>query len=416
MAAKRALYLECNAGVCGSMLLGAMIDLEVPVGHIENELAKLGIGGYKLVAFETKEKALRATRARVYVEAHQDHRRLQNIVELLDRSALTTSIKTRAKAIFRRLAAAEAEVHGFDIAQVHFHEVGATDAIVDIVGVLVAIEYLKIDKLYCSPIATGHGRVVCEHGFIPIPSPGAAQLLCGVPIYAGTQSRELTTPTGAAIVRELVDEFCSLPSMVVRSVGYGAGDHALTIPNVLRAFLGEVGGEPGHISSAVPLLQTDNSDEEIYKVETTIDDQLPETIGYVCETLLARGVLDVFSAPVYMKKFRPGTQIDVLCRPGMVQAVIDFLQQETTSFGVRYYRLRRNVLDRRYITVETIYGSVSVKLGFKHGRLLKFSPEFEDCKAAAGRYSVPLHSVYMEAQQAARVKVRQQQCQWVDQP
>jgi uncharacterized protein (TIGR00299 family) protein len=382
-------YFDCFSGASGDMVLGACIDAGADIAALTSSLARLGVGGYRLEANPIKKQGFRATRATVRVEeASPPHRHLSHILKIIETAGLSEQTTSRASAIFRRLAEAEAVAHGSTVERVHFHEVGAVDAIVDIVGACLALEQLEIDEVHCSAIPTGHGTVTCAHGVMPVPAPGTAELLKGVPIAACDEPGELTTPTGAAILTTLAKAFGPMPAMTVASIGYGAGHRdGQTRPNLLRLVIGTVANPA----------QTD----EVAVLEANLDDATPEAIGYVLEKALQAGALDAFAAPIYMKKNRPAVMVTILAEPLRQAAFEELLFRETTTFGVRSYRAQRQKLERTHVTVDTPYGPIRVKVGSRGGQVVTRSPEFEDCRAAAEAHQVALREVIAAALQAA---------------
>ena len=318
----------------------------------------------------------------------QPHRNLSDIQKLLADSSLDGRVGSEAAEIFQRLAQAEAEVHGTDIQKVYFHEVGAVDSIVDIVGSCIALNLLGIEKVYCSELAVGSGTIRCAHGELPVPAPATAQLLLGVPTKVGYPGRELTTPTGAAILTSFAQSFGPAPAMRAERLGYGAGRHDdPDHPNVLRVVIGEELTEQG----------TDAEADEVWQVETNLDDAPGEMIGPLYDALLARGALDVYVTPIQMKKNRPGMLISVLVGPENLDEIETVLFEHTPTFGLRRRKCQRSKLSRRMVNVQTPYGSIRVKVGSRGGRELTASPEFEDCREAAEKHGVPQRQVYNEA-------------------
>jgi hypothetical protein len=323
----------------------------------------------------------------VKTEDQQKHRSLSAILEILKNSHLAPQVRERAAAIFQKLGEAEAHVHDVPLEKIHFHEVGAVDAIVDIVGACIGFQALGIDKFACSPLNVGGGTAKMAHGVLPVPAPATANLLQGKPTYSNGAQRELVTPTGAAIVATLCDSFGPQPPMSVSAIGYGAGTADLEgQPNVLRLMIGESAEKvvPGY-------------DQEITVIEANLDDMNPQIYGYFQEKALTAGALDVFTTPVQMKKNRPGTLLTVLCRPGDVQALMSLIFAETTTFGVRTYSAQRRVLPRESVKVATKFGEVRVKLSRVNGHVLHVTPEYDDCRKLAEEKKVPLQRVINEA-------------------
>jgi uncharacterized protein (TIGR00299 family) protein len=389
-------YFDCFSGISGDMTLGALVDAGCPVEHLRGELRGLRVAGWELTAEKVWKNGMAATYVKVTTEDQSKHRSLGAILEILEKSELAARVRERASAIFRRLGEAEARVHDVPLEKIHFHEVGAVDAIVDIVGACVGSEALGIEKFACSALNVGGGTVKMAHGVLPVPAPATANLLQGRPTYSNGVLRELVTPTGAAIVATLCEAFGPQPAMAVGAIGYGAGTADLEgQPNVVRIMVGEVvgvGKEKGTQPGLAVLL-----DEEIAVVEANLDDMNPQIYGYFLEKALGMGALDVYTTPVQMKKNRPGTLLTVLCRPGDTQGLMSLIFAETTTFGVRSYRAQRRVLPREWVSVGTEFGEVRIKVSRVNGRILHVAPEFEDCKRAAEEKGVPLQRVIAAA-------------------
>lgn len=392
----RVAYFDCLSGISGNMTIAALLACGLPPEQLREQLALLHLAGWKLNVTLVQRRGIQAHYVEVDTEAHvhdhaghhqhhQPHRGLRDILSLIDDSGLSARVKRTAGAIFTRLGEAEAAVHGTTPDQVHFHEVGALDAIIDVVGTAIGLEALDIERVYASPLPLGQGWVNCAHGTFPIPAPATAMLVRGVPIVATDIEAELVTPTGAAIITTLAERFGPLPGMTVREVGYGAGSHDLPRPNVLRLFLGD---------EAVVTPACD-----IIGLETNLDDLPGEVIGYLMDRLFAAGALDVFFSPIQMKKNRPGVLVRVLCAPQDEGGCTEILFRETTTLGIRRQPFTRTVLPRETRTVETPYGTVHVKIS-RWGENERAEPEYDDCRALAEARGVPLREVY----QAARAR------------
>ena len=389
-------YFDCFSGISGDMTLGALVDAGCPVEHLRGELRGLSVAGWELTGEKVWKNGMAATYVKVKTEDQSKHRSLGAILEILEKSQLAARVRDRASAIFRRLGEAEARVHDVPLEKIHFHEVGAVDAIVDIVGACIGFEALGIEKFACSALNVGGGTVKMAHGVLPVPAPATANLLQGRPTYSNGVRKELVTPTGAAIVATLCETFGPQPGMIVSAIGYGAGTADLEgQPNVVRIMIGdelgvgkEKGAQPG---LAVPL------DEEIAVIEANLDDMNPQIYGYFLEKALGAGALDVYTTPVQMKKNRPGTLLTVLCKPQDTNALMNLIFAETTTFGVRSYRAQRRVLPREWVSVATDYGDVRIKVSRANGRILHVAPEFEDCRKLAAEKDVPLQRVIAEA-------------------
>jgi len=392
-------YFDCFSGISGDMTLGALVDAGCPVEHLRGELRGLRVAGWELTAEKVWKNGMAATYVKVTTEDQSKHRSLGAILEILEKSELGARVRERASAIFRRLGEAEARVHDVPLEKIHFHEVGAVDAIVDIVGACIGFEVLGIEKFACSALNVGGGTVKMAHGVLPVPAPATANLLQGRPTYSNGIQKELVTPTGAAIVATLCETFGPQPAMTVGAIGYGAGTADLEgQPNVVRIMVGEeLGvrkGEENGAQAGVPVLLLD---EEIAVIEANLDDMNPQIYGYFLEKALGAGALDVYTTPVQMKKNRPGTLLTVLCRPGDTDGLMDLIFAETTTFGVRTYRAQRRVLPREWVSVVTDYGDVRIKVSRVNGRIRHAVPEFEDCKRVAEERGVPLQRVIADA-------------------
>ena len=413
---KRAVYFDCFAGVSGDMIIGAQLDLGVDPDLLRQQLSSLGLSGYEIKCRRVERSGIAAAKFDVELdETAQPARTLADIRSIIVGSSLNGRVKVQAIRVFERLAEAEANVHGTTPDKVHFHEVGAVDSIIDIVGALIGFELLGADRFFCSPLRLGSGSVNSQHGRLPIPAPATAELLRGVPVYAGELEGEFVTPTGAAIVATLCEGFGPLPQMKVDRVGYGAGSRdPKDFPNALRLMIGEI-EEADELGSPVdgaarPHQETEAAqtkvyatpDETIVVIETNIDDMNPQVYGFVMERAFALGALDVFMIPAQMKKDRPGVLLTVLCQPATADAAIEMLLAETTTLGVRYYEAKRRVLERTIETVETPYGPVRIKVARLGARTLHFQPEYDDCARIAASAKVPL----LEVQGAANAAYR----------
>jgi uncharacterized protein (TIGR00299 family) protein len=388
----RIAYFDCFSGISGNMTLGALLACGLERETLVAGLQTLPLDGWDLQVEPVAKRGIAATHVEVHEGHahdhhghHHPHRGLTDILHLIDHSSITPRAKRLATAIFTRLGEAEAEVHGTTPDQVHFHEVGAIDAIIDIVGTAIGIDALGIERVVASPLPLGRGFVTCAHGCFPIPAPATALLVRGVPIAETDVEAELVTPTGAAIITTLAERFGALPAMTVRRVGYGAGTKELPRPNVLRLFLGEA--------------ETSQAPEEIVGLETNLDDTPGEVLGYLMERLFAAGALDVFYSSIQMKKNRPGVLVRVLCAPADEAACTDLLFRETTTLGVRRQPFTRTCLPREIRTVDTPYGPVRLKVS-RWGDVEHAEPEYEDCKRLAEEHGVSLRVVCAAAQRA----------------
>ncbi|MDG4597658.1 MAG: nickel pincer cofactor biosynthesis protein LarC [Candidatus Contendobacter sp.] len=382
------LYYDCFAGISGDMHLAALLDLGVDYDELVLELTGLGMEGYGVQATRASRKGVFGTQVRVVTDPNQPpHRDLRQIEAIIGASLLRESVQSRAIAVFRRLAEAEAHIHDTSPDRIHFHEVGALDAIVDIVGGVIALDRLNVDRVLCSPVELGGGIARCEHGVLPAPAPATLELLKGVPVKLGGVPFEATTPTGAALLATLVDEYVTRPELIIHRVGHGIGHHDGPIPNVLRVCLGE--------------RPADGEDRrELCVLECNIDDMNPECYDHVLEQLFAAGANDAWLTPILMKKNRPATVLSVLCAPDLERTLTDLLLLETTTLGVRQYPVTRTALARELLHVTTRYGEVTVKLAHHQGRPLRGKPEYEDCKRLALERRVPIHAVYAAVREA----------------
>jgi len=388
----RLVYFDCASGAAGDMILGALVDLGLPVETLQAQLSRLPLSGYRLEAHRVHRAGLHATKVEVVLDpaGTEKPRRLRDVLDLLEGSGLEAVVRERAAGLFRRLAEVEAAVHGRGVEDVHFHEVGAVDSIVDVVGSVIGLAWLRADRFVASPLNVGSGTVSMAHGTFSVPPPATARLVQGAPIY-GAGEGELLTPTGALIVTSYATSYGPLPLIRLEGVGHGAGSRdASGRPNVLRVIVGEEGaGAPG---------------EQILVLETEVDDMSPQLLPPLLDQLLAAGALDVFLTPIQMKKARPGFLITVLARPERGPAMEELLFAETTTLGVRRQEWQRTALERESTVVATPYGSVSVKVGRRGERVYNVQPEFEDCQRAAAAAGVPVKEVWAAALSAYRAR------------
>jgi uncharacterized protein (TIGR00299 family) protein len=364
------------------------VDAGCNLAEMEDHLRRLPVPGWEISSEKVVRRGFKATQVKVESSDPQRHRSLSEILQLIERAGLPPAIAGSASRIFQRLGEAEALVHGVPIEKVHFHEVGAVDAIVDIVGAAAGFAQLGIEEFVCSPLNVGGGRVDTQHGNLPVPAPATAELLRGAPTYSNGIQRELVTPTGAAIVATVASQFGPQPEMTVAAIGLGAGSAELAEqPNVLRLFIGESAARRDGTSV----------DEDIIVLEANLDDMSPQVYGYFAERALEVGALDVFSIPVQMKKNRPGQLVTVLCKPADREKLSDLLFRETTTLGVRQSHVQRRTLQRESITVDTKLGSIRMKVARLNGQILNVAPEYEDCQKVAAERGVPLKMVLAEA-------------------
>jgi uncharacterized protein (TIGR00299 family) protein len=386
------MYVDAFAGVSGDMLLGALLDAGLPEQSLRDSLGRLPLEGYTLEVRRENRLGLAATRAEVRVteESHHD-RHLSDIEGILDGADLPGRAGAWAKAVFRRLAEAEAKVHGRTPEEVHFHEVGAVDSIVDIAGVCAGLALLGVDEVQAGPVPLGSGYVDMAHGRLPVPAPAVVELMRGVPVRACDEPGELTTPTGAAILVALAERFGPMPAMVVEAAGYGAGARqGPRMPNVVRVVLGRRCEEGAGEGQA----------DEVWLLEANLDDATGETLGAASGALLEAGALDVWLTPVTMKKGRPGVVLACLADDARRGAVEDVIFRQTTTFGVRRTRVERTKLQRQHVEVGTPFGSVRVKVGRRGGKVVTALPEYEDCLRLAQEHRVAFREVYEAARSA----------------
>jgi len=385
----KALYLDCFAGISGNMFLGSMLQAGVPVAYLEKELKKLSIAEeFQLEINEVVRNGIHALYVDVILlksrKQQHHHRQMKDIREILEKSALSMAVKQQALAIFEAIAKAEGKVHGKSMEEVAFHEVGAVDSIVDIVGAAICLDYLEVERIFVSRLTVGDGFVKCAHGLLPVPAPAVAELLKGWQTEKGLEQKELVTPTGAGIVSALGVYSENLPKgFMTECIGYGAGSHELSIPNVLRLYLGDYNGE---------------SEGNLAILEANIDDMNPQIYGYLYEKLLSAGALDVWTTPIFMKKNRPAQKLSVLVDERGRNSCIGIIFAESTSIGLRVMPVGKRLEASRHIAkVETKYGLVNCKVSAWEGKLCGVSPEYEDCKAIAAAKDVPLKLVQQEA-------------------
>jgi len=423
---KRILYFDCFSGISGDMTIGALLDLGIDQDLFLAELNKIHLDEFEIEIKRGLKKGISGTDFTVHLthqehsheehtheheddhnhhehthEHHHDHshehehthehhhtekphdhahtRNLSDIYKIIDSSDLSEYVKTASKKIFLIVAEAEAKIHAKTIDEVHFHEVGAVDSIVDIIGAAICVEMLQIDEIQCSDINLGSGFVHCEHGVFPVPAPATLEILKGVPVYSKNAKKELTTPTGAAILKALCSEFGSLPEFIIEKIGYGLGKRDMETPNVLRVIVGKK-----------------KSPSTLTMLETNIDNMNPEIYSYLFPKLLDNKALDVFVTPIIMKKNRPANILSVLCNEEVAGQLEEILFTETSTLGIRKYKVEREELQREFKKVATRYGDITVKYAFRNGKLLKFTPEYEDCRLIAEKTNIPLIQIINE--------------------
>jgi len=373
-------YFDCFSGISGDMTLGAFIDIGVPEKWLQEKIAAMPFHGFKLDVKQVMRNGISAKDINVIVDSESPSRNYSDIVSLIENSTLSDTVKDSSINIFDKIAEAEADIHKCQKENVHFHEVGAIDSIVDIVGAALCVDYLGIRKIIASEIPLGRGFVKCQHGTLPVPAPATIAILKGVPVYGTDIMQELVTPTGAAIIKTLAKEFGTIPDMVIEKTGYGAGkDVNQSIPNVLRIL---IGSERNTLKDTVDI------------VETSIDDMNPEVFGYLMERLFDDGALDVCWIPLFMKKNRPGTMIQVICTKDKKDQIIHRILSETSTLGVRYYSAQRYMLKRDHIEIETSYGVIPIKRIKGTDGSFRLVPEYEVCKKIAFEKKIPIKVVY----------------------
>jgi len=410
------LYYDCFCGISGDMHLGAMVDAGVDGDYLIRELSKIQLDReYRINIKKGMKNGITGTKVDVIlthcgnsdndsheIHSHHDehnhhhhidhdhhdehnhhhHRNLKDIEDIINRSTLNDRVKKSSINMFKRIAEAEGRVHGKPAGEVHFHEVGAVDSIVDIVGAAIALDYLNVDRVMASTVQVGGGFVTCAHGVIPVPAPATVEILKGIPVRSGIVPFETTTPTGAAILAENVLEFTDIMDLSIEKIGYGLGNRDLDIPNVLRVYVGEK--------------KDGENSEEQYIIEANIDDMNPEFYSFVEERLFEAGALDVFTTPIIMKKGRPAIKLSILTDKAREHDVLDIMFRETTSIGIRKMKVEKIMLKRDFSTVKTIYGDVKIKNSYYDGEIVKYKAEYEDCKRMARENNVPIAHVYRE--------------------
>ncbi len=387
------LYFDCFSGISGDMVLGAMVDAGVNVESLESELKKLDLEGYEFKVSKVKRCGITGTKVDVIVDekTHLHHTSYRDIKGLIERSGLSDKVKSDSLRIFNKIAEAEAKVHNTVVDHVHFHEVGAVDSIVDVVGAAAGINILSPDIIISSPINTGRGMAKTEHGRLPVPAPATAEMLKGFPSYSSDMEFELATPTGVGIITAMAKEFSVMPMMMTSAIGYGAGSRDFPhSPNLLRLMIGESPLNPTFNKGGVGGVDRDS----ITVIESNIDDMNPQFYDYIMDRLFEGGALDVFLTPIIMKKNRPAVKITILSENEKTDSLAGILLSETTSFGVRIYGADRIKLEREIRTITTEYGDVKVKIGKREGRIINIAPEYEDCKRIAKERGISIREVY----------------------
>ncbi len=381
----KTLYIDLIAGASGDMFLGALIDAGVPADALADQLAGLHLDEFELQTKKVTKNGFQATKVDVLVGKQPSERHLPEILDIINQSSLPASIQKRARAIFQQIGEVEAGIHNKKLDEIHLHELGGTDTIVDVTGTLLALDMLEVARIHASPIPVGRGFINGAHGQIPLPAPATIRLLQGLPIRGLDIQAELVTPTGASLIANLVDEFSPPPKMILEKVAYGAGTRDLPIPNLLRILIGTTSDSP------------DVDYHRLTTLESNLDDQNPEVYSYLMDQLFQAGALDVCLIPIQMKKNRPGTQIQVLADPSRIEILKNILYDETTTLGIREWQVDRYALPRKNLTVSTSYGEVKVKVAFTPSGKSKISPEYEDCRKLAEENNIPLREIYQAA-------------------
>lgn len=385
---ERVAYFDCNSGISGDMILGALIDCGADFDYIKKELKKLDLD-FEISHQRVKKGVISATKVVIKGSGSHPLRNLKTIKRLIEKTSLPEEVKKKSLSIFTRLAEAEASVHQVDIDQVHFHEIGAVDTIVDIVGSLLGLRSLKVERVFSSPIPLGKGEIETSHGKIPIPAPATMKLLQACKVYGKEIEEELVTPTGAALIASLAEDFIDFPAMQTLKVGYGAGTKELPMPNVLRLVVGEVEKKQ------------EKNDPPTFVISANIDDSTPEVMGFLFDRLLEMGALDVWQHSILMKKNRLAVELSVLCYKDVMEKIIDCIFSETTTNGLRISEVKRSVLERKIVKVKVLNETIKVKVSFKGKKVLTISPEYEDCRKVALKKGISLKKVLQMAQQKA---------------
>lgn len=374
---ERILYFDIVNGISGDMTIATLLDLGISKEVFLEEINKLNLGDeFNINIQEENENGIVGTKVEVITKEVNDHRHLSDIYEIIDKSSLNEYVKENAKKIFMVIAEAEAKVHGTTIDKIHFHEVGAIDSIVDVVSACILVDLLCVDKIYATTVPVGSGFVKCDHGIMPVPAPATIEILKDVPIKLNTVKGECTTPTGAAIIKTLCDDFVDVLELEVKQIGYGIGHKKFEIPNILRTVLG-----------------VKKKEEFIYEIIANIDDMSSEVYSYIYERFINDGALDIYTQSIYMKKNRPATKLCILCKEEDLNKFIDLMILQTSTFGIRYSKYNRVTLDRKFTKIETEYGKITVKLGYYNGQLIRITPEYEDCKNISINKNIPLNSL-----------------------
>jgi uncharacterized protein (TIGR00299 family) protein len=379
----RVLYYDCFSGISGDMNLGAMIDLGVEISYLKSELGKLNLSGWDLIAEKDQRHGIKGTKITVKQLIHEHaHRHLSDIGRIIGNSSLSDPVKKLTMEIFMKIAAAESTVHGIPVEEVHFHEVGAIDSIIDITGAAICFEALHVDAVYVSEVELGGGFVNCDHGKLPVPAPATIEILKGIPVRTGGVDFEATTPTGAAILSALGTEFNPTGSLKIEKTAYGIGhkDHP-EVPNLLRVSIGDTVTAPGSGHKAI-------------LIESNIDDMNPEFYEYISERLFTAGASDVFFSQIIMKKGRPGIVLSVICEHGLEDQIKEIIFTESTTLGLRTFNFKKDTLVREFSKLKTFYGDLTIKRSFYNGKEVSAKPEYDECKRIAQERDIPIKEVY----------------------
>jgi len=391
-------YFDCFSGISGDMILGALLDVGLKKEDLEKELSKLNLSGYRLEVKKIAKRGLAATQVKVEIEEKGVERKLRDIINGIENSKLEEEDKKQIKKIFYKIGEAEAKIHQKDIKDIHFHEIGGLDSIIDITSAVVGIRILGIKEVYSSALPLGNGFVKCAHGNIPVPAPATLEVLKGVPVYSGGIKSEMVTPTGAGIVSSFAKKFGDMPLMKVERIGYGSGEKDFAIPNILRINIGEKILKDENIAD-------DYIYDEVMLIEANIDDMNPEFYNYISDRLFSQGALDVYLTPIQMKKNRPAHMLGIMIYEKNIEEILKILFDESTTLGVRIRKVRRLRLKQQSFISETKYGKIGVKVGILRGEIKNIAPEYEDCRKIAQQYQVPLKVIYDEAKNIAYDKL-----------
>jgi len=391
------LYIDCFSGISGDMMLAALIDTGIDIFFLKKELGKINIRGYEIESEKIKKAEVGATKFKVIIKEKQLHRTYSDIINLIKNSKINEKAKQNALSIFEIIASAEAKIHQIEKDKVHFHEIGAVDSIIDIAGTAISIAELEIDDVYCSSIPLGSGFVKTMHGILPVPAPATMEILKDIPVYSGNLNFEATTPTGAAIIKNYVKHFGSIPLMKVKNIGFGSGSNEKSeIPDLLRVVFGQL-LESDNISLKNSQKNQDINYDNLIVLSTNIDDISAEIIGYLIERLFKENIADAWTEPIFMKKNRQAVKINVLCKPEDEIKICNLLFSETSTLGIRRQAIQRYSLNREIVMLKLPYGEIKIKVGYKDGKAVTYSPEYESCKILAQKTGKPIKDIYHDA-------------------